>query len=111
MWLWDASCQEIIRNSWLSVNGAGDWLSLLQKVKACSIGLESWNSQHFGSVERRLEQCSQSLEALSHCPDPETACHEEKRILTEMEEWLEREEVMWRQRSREIWIQERDRNT
>ncbi|GLU03960.1 hypothetical protein SLE2022_211290 [Rubroshorea leprosula] len=35
----------------------------------------------------------------------------EQSILDETEEWLEREEIMWRQRSREIWIQEGDRNT
>ncbi|GKV08912.1 hypothetical protein SLEP1_g20481 [Rubroshorea leprosula] len=102
MWLRDASCQEIIHNSWLSVNGAGDWLSLLQKVKACSIGLESWNSQHFGNVQRRLEQCTKRLEALSLCRDPEAACQEEKQILFETEEWLEREERMARNKIQKL---------
>ncbi|GKU89755.1 hypothetical protein SLEP1_g3851 [Rubroshorea leprosula] len=85
MWLRDYRCQEVVQASWKSIEGIGDWGCLLHKMK--------------------------EFERLSHHQDLALAAKEERCVLNELEEWLEREEIMWRQRSRDIWIQEGDRNT
>ncbi|GKV43150.1 hypothetical protein SLEP1_g50482, partial [Rubroshorea leprosula] len=59
----------------------------------------------------QLKQCMEHLESLKNMPSSEAIQNEEQKVLAETEEWLEREETMWRQRSCEIWLQEGDRNT
>ncbi|GKU88725.1 hypothetical protein SLEP1_g2954 [Rubroshorea leprosula] len=111
MWLRDDNCREIVQQGWSSTPGSGNWDGLLAKVKACSSTLESWNLTHFGHVQRRIKQNITALEALQCQPESAKSLSEEKQLLVETEEWLEREEILWRQRSRDIWLQEGDRNT
>ncbi|GLT94950.1 hypothetical protein SLE2022_126590 [Rubroshorea leprosula] len=103
--LWITLAGKHIRKS------SGNWDGLLTKVKACSSTLESWNSTHFGHVQRRIKQNITALEALQCQPESAKYLSEEKQLLVETEEWLEREEILWRQQSRDIWLQEGDRNT
>ncbi|GKV01547.1 hypothetical protein SLEP1_g14094 [Rubroshorea leprosula] len=111
MWLRKEECQEVVSSSWSSVTGYEGWNTLIQKVQSCSSALTTWNSTKFGKVQKRLRQCMRKINALQQQPHYEIVSHKERQVLAEMEEWLEREEIMWRQRSREIWIQEGDRNT
>ncbi|GLU10723.1 hypothetical protein SLE2022_275090 [Rubroshorea leprosula] len=111
MWLRDNRCQEVVQASWKSIEGTGDWGCLLHKMRVCSNDLLQWNRVQFGHVQTHLKQCMKEFKRLSHHQDPALAAREERRVLNELEEWLERGEIMWRQRSRDIWIQEGDRNT
>ncbi|GLT59335.1 hypothetical protein SLA2020_321600 [Shorea laevis] len=111
MWLCDNTCQEVIQSSWESVERSGDWSGLALKIQRCSNRLESWNRFHFGHVREKLRQCIKDIDSLRLQPRSEEVLAEEAKKANEMEEWLEREEVMWKQRSKEIWIHEGDRNT
>ncbi|GKV02665.1 hypothetical protein SLEP1_g15064 [Rubroshorea leprosula] len=91
MWLQDNGCQE--------------------KVCVCSKGLHCWSESKFGHVQKRLKQCVDRLDMLRRGQNPQATYHEEQCLIQDMEEWLAREEIMWRQQSREIWLQEGDRNT
>ncbi|GLU18275.1 hypothetical protein SLE2022_345820 [Rubroshorea leprosula] len=111
MWLRDPGCNETVLSSWSSITSEGNWSCLLQKISLSSMRLQSWNYSHFGHVQNQLKHCMEHLESLKNMPSSETIQIEEQKVLAETEEWLEREEIMWRQRSCEIWLQEGDRNT
>uniref|UniRef100_A0A803PU22 Reverse transcriptase zinc-binding domain-containing protein n=1 Tax=Cannabis sativa TaxID=3483 RepID=A0A803PU22_CANSA len=73
--------------------------------------LAKWNRDYFGMCESKLKLLdSLLLEVQARCPSPENSLLEAD-ILLEIDEVSKRQCSIWRQKSREIWLKEGDRNT
>ena len=110
MWVRDERCRGVIESVWVltqvSANGC-----IADKIKMCQSQLRQWNQRTFGNVNTRLKRLKERLQFfegqnLLH----ETAC-EIQEVKKEINETLIREEVMWNQRSRALWLKIGDRNT
>ncbi|GKV41244.1 hypothetical protein SLEP1_g48809 [Rubroshorea leprosula] len=83
--------------------------------------IEHLYTWHFREVEEKLDHVPLSLRAKGRAKEKYTGAsvsvrgdgkeEEENRLQVEMEEWLLREEIMWRQYFREIWLQDGDKNS
>lgn len=66
--------------------------------------LKSWSKDTIGSVPKKMERyMKKKIEDLASKNDP-TSKNVRKSLLEEMEELLQKEETMWRQRSRALWL-------
>lgn len=111
MWLTHPGCEEVVIMAWDSVSN-GDTLSLLMdKIKACAVALTRWNKEHFGIVQRQVRQYERRFQELREQVDDHVAREEEKKMLLESGIVLDREEILWRQKSRILYLQEGERNT
>ena len=78
------------------------------KLKDCKRSLGKWSKQHFGNVTRQLAEKRQQLQ------DAETSAMQGvsmdilKSLKSEINVLLEKEERMWRQRSRTSWLKDGD---
>lgn len=111
MWERLDSLSDVILESWHKRNPGANLSEILAKLVELQQSLSTWARTKFGSVIKQTGALRKQLEILwKRSPSPERG-KEIKTASRNLDELLHREEMMWRQRSRALWLREGDRNT
>ncbi|XP_059068415.1 uncharacterized protein LOC131858937 [Cryptomeria japonica] len=116
MWLKDDNILELLKEWWnaTKVSRSGIF-KIVNKLKIIKQNLIHWNKEHFGNIFDNKAQVEADLvevneKVMRHGID-EAVFLREKKLLTDHESILAKEEVFWKQKSRETWLEEGDKNT
>ena len=111
MWTKDRRCLEVIKGGWkLEVPGNPSF-KLCRKQSNTSAALRKWNKEIFGHCQTRINALTEEIVKIQAKPSSESNRREEAFIQQELNTWLSRNESMWRQKSRETWLKDGDRNS
>ncbi|XP_059073537.1 uncharacterized protein LOC131874265 [Cryptomeria japonica] len=116
MWLKDDNILELLKEWWNVANVSGFGIfKIVKKLKIIKKNLNHWNKEHFGNIFDNKAQVESELvevneKVLRHGMDA-TLFLREKKLLSDDESILSKEEVFWKQKSRETWLEEGDKNT
>ncbi|GAV61916.1 hypothetical protein CFOL_v3_05441 [Cephalotus follicularis] len=112
MWVSHLGCGELIKHSWHSIAPSGDNLNVLfNKIRICRRALGQWNRETFGHVGKAVKAARIKLENLQNEPVTGDTIDDIKQVSRVLNEVLEREETLWKQRSKISWLKEGDNNT
>lgn len=110
MWMNDNSCRDVVEEAWCSPC-YGEQVSMMEKLGNWAKSLKKWNVDSFGHIGNQLRQLEEQLRDFD---DKVGSLDYVERRADIEEEFLtlhNKEEVIWRQRARTLWIREGDRNT
>ena len=80
-------------------------------MESCRARLEVWNGVEFGSVGKTVAELQKKVEWLELQPSTPDIIRYLRNTRIELNCWMDKEDNMWRQRSRISWMQSGDRNT
>ncbi|KAL0433564.1 UNVERIFIED_CONTAM: hypothetical protein Slati_2690700 [Sesamum latifolium] len=100
MWTRLEEREAIIKNQWCNpVEGdIGFWI--FQRTRQVRAGLIEWDREYFGLVRRWVKELEEQLAVVSKDPISEKNAGDMLTLRRELEEFLTREEIMWKQRGK-----------
>ncbi|XP_059446454.1 uncharacterized protein LOC132178000 [Corylus avellana] len=110
-WIPDEECGAIINESWEGGETDGEAMKKVRRgLERCKSRLKWWSRKKFGKNENLIKEKTEVLANLQTLEGPE---HHEaiKRLPAEIETLLEFEDMRWKQRAKQNWYREGDRNT
>ncbi|PKA50374.1 hypothetical protein AXF42_Ash013463 [Apostasia shenzhenica] len=111
MWLRDPSCSKVVESSWRTAFKPQDRTNLLGNLAAVGKALSNWNRESFGHIQNAIQKTQKSLEHTNKLPISQDRLKEKMALQSQLNELLEREEILWKQRARVDWLKHGDRNT
>ncbi|KAK1259113.1 hypothetical protein QJS04_geneDACA005408 [Acorus gramineus] len=114
-WETHHSFEEVIKKSWNQLLGGTPMYILAKKLHHLKVVLKDWNKEIFGPIQDQLQQCKQKLERAQlkvlQFPQNLSFIREEASLKKDYLSFLRREELLLRQKSKQVWLKEGDRNT
>ena len=100
MWLQDPRCTDIVQEAWHEGLFKPGGAPITNCHASCRDRLTAWNKREFGHVRNMIAKLNRKLQVLEHHPISNDT--EIQEVRASLNRWLDAENTMWHQRSRNL---------
>ena len=111
MWIKEEECDGVVKEAWERGRSLGSQNHFGRCMNECHSSLQSWNSTNFGHVGWKIASLTKKLQWLECLPGGGANMEEIHVTKVELNKLFLTEEEIWKQRSRNCWLQSGDSNT
>ena len=106
----DKGCGEVVEGVWLASVEENDDKTVMRKIETCGKELTRWSKECFGNIRNELAKKRRELARVERQALQGGCAIRLVEIKNEINSLMDKEERMWRQRSKS-YLKEGDRNT
>ena len=111
MWTRDETSWFVVEKAWKANIQGSPSFKVCQKLKEEKKKFKIWNKEWFRNIQQNLKKCWENLRIIQGEDPYLENLSKETSINMELQEWLKREETLWRQKSRTKWLSVANLNT
>ena len=111
MWIEEEGCHESVEAAWRELAHGSPMEQVEWKLKSCQVNLKWWSKNSFGNVTKQLREKKEKLKKEEDAAIRGGPMDGVLNLKREISDLLRKEEKMWKQRSRALWLHEGDKNT
>ena len=110
-WTRDETSFFVVEKAWRSDVYGTSLFKVCRKIKETKNEFRRWDKEWFGNIQKRIKDCWDQLEKIQNEDPIQENLNIEANINLELREWLQREEMLWRKKSRTKFLVAADLNT
>ncbi|KAL0412614.1 UNVERIFIED_CONTAM: LINE-1 retrotransposable element O protein [Sesamum radiatum] len=110
-WLQSDQCEQVVAKSWGRFLGCNRDTGVARQIEACQSSLSQWSKSVFHKQQKRGHLLEEKMARLLGKQVTPEVNAEIDLVRQELERCAAYEETVWRQRCKELWLREGDRNT
>lgn len=106
VWLKEDDCKHVVKIGW---EEAGH-MEIMEKIALCGLRLQEWGGGINNEYKRKIKECMERLRKL-HSRRDNYGVNKYNEVRWEFLKLLEKQDIYWKQRSKQFWLKEGDCNT
>jgi hypothetical protein len=110
-WTKDPSCGSVIQEAWSHPISGSPGHCLVSKLMHTQKSLKKWNYKHFGKIQTQIKFISAKIDLIQKSPPSSRSFSIESSLKISLEDLLLKEEILWKSKSRVLWLSCSDLNT
>ena len=111
MWISDSGCERTIMEAWGCDKPGTEMFKVTHKLRECKYKLGTWSRECFGNIGKQIADTKLELQQAETLAIQGANAANLQILRTKLNSLFDKEEKMWRQRSRSLWLANGDRNT